>query len=147
MKARGSTGIAQIGKTFRIMDDDGSRTLDKEELRTALQDYGIRLYPEEVADLQAAFDTNGDGTVDYDELLYHLRGPLSQRRVDAINRAFDILDTNRNSVIELEEIYSKYNAKEHPEVKAGKRTEEDVLREFLDTFDGGVKDGRVTREE
>merc|ERR1712224_309256 len=78
---------------------------------------------------------------------YHLRGPLSQRRVDAINRAFDILDTNRNSVIELEEIYSKYNAKEHPEVKSAKRTEEDVLREFLDTFDGGVKDGRVTREE
>ena len=52
-------------------------------------------------------------------MLCREQGPLSQRRIDAINRAFDILDTNRNDVIELEEIYDRYNAKEHPEVRTG----------------------------
>ena len=36
----------------------------------------------------------------------------------------------------------------HADVLAGKKTEQECLREFLDTFDvGGVVDGKVTRQE
>lgn len=30
---------------------------------------------------------------------------------------------------------AKYNAKHHPDVKTGKRSEDEVLMEFLDTFE------------
>ena len=37
---------------------------------------------------------------------------------------------------------------QHKDVVAGKKTEQECLREFLDTFDvGGVVDGKVTRQE
>ena len=35
----------------------------------------------------------------------------------------------------MEDIKSIYNAKQHPDVKLGKKTEEEVFIEFLDTFE------------
>ena len=46
------------------------------------------------------------------------------------------------------EVVRKYDASRHPDVLNGDKTEDDVLREFLDTFDvGGIVDGKVTRQE
>ena len=56
-----------------------------------------------------------------------------------------ILDKDKSGIIEVNDIAAAYNGKKHPDVIAGKKTEEDVLREFLDTFDvGGAADGKVT---
>lgn len=52
-----------------------------------------------------------------------------------VRRAFDKLDGNGNGVIEIDDIKSFYNAKMHPDVKAGKKTQDEVLAEFLDTFE------------
>ena len=35
----------------------------------------------------------------------------------------------------LDDIQGKYNATMHPDVKSGKRTENEVLTEFLETFE------------
>ena len=47
-----------------------------------------------------------------------------------------------------------YNAKLHPEVKSGKKTEDEILGEFLETFEmhhalngAGTKDRSVTIDE
>jgi calcyphosin len=47
-----------------------------------------------------------------------------------------------------------YNGKKHPDVIAGKRTEDQILKEFLETFEvhhnirsGAKADGKVTKEE
>ena len=62
--------------------------------------------------------------------------------------AFQILDSDNNGLIEPADIVRKYDASKHPDVIAGKKSANDVLREFLDTFDvGGVVDGKVTKEE
>ena len=52
-----------------------------------------------------------------------------------MKRAFDKLDKNRNGVVEIDDIKGVYNAKNHPDVKLGKKTEDEVLSEFLDTFE------------
>jgi hypothetical protein len=62
--------------------------------------------------------------------------------------AFDILDTDRSGVIEPHELAQRYDPSRHPDVLAGRRTAQQILEEFLETFDvGGEKDGRVTRNE
>ena len=52
-----------------------------------------------------------------------------------VRRAFEKLDKNKNGVVDLEDIKDTYNAKFHPDVKLGKKTEEEVLIEFMDTFE------------
>ncbi len=73
---------------------------------------------------------------------------MNNRRKSLIQLAFNILDKDRDGEVEPEELVGRYNASQHPEVLSGRKTEDDVLREFLDTFDvGGVKDGVVTKQE
>ncbi len=45
------------------------------------------------------------------------------------------MDKDKSGVLDMEDIKSVYNAKMHPDVKSGKKTEEDILGEFLDTFE------------
>ena len=35
-----------------------------------------------------AFDRNGDGTIDYDEFLKVVKGPMNQKRVALVKRAY-----------------------------------------------------------
>lgn len=81
------------------------------------------------------FDINGDGNISYDELMRSVVGEMNAFRKTLVRKAFSKLDKNGNGIIELDDIKGVYNAKFHPEVKAGKKTEDEVLYEFLDTFE------------
>ena len=101
-----------------------------------------------------AFDRNRDGTIDYDEFVRVLRGPMSNFRKKLVQQAFNKIDRDRSGYVELNDIRDVYNAKRHPDVIQGKKTEEDILLEFLETFEthhnicnSVAPDHIVTREE
>jgi len=60
---------------------------------------------------------------------------MNSFRLVLVNQAFNILDKNGSGTIDYDDIKDVYNAKKHPEVKAGRKTEEEVLLEFLETFE------------
>lgn len=60
---------------------------------------------------------------------------MSPFRKDLIKRVFQKLDFNENGYIDIDDVRKSYNAKQHPDVRAGKKTEEEVLQEFLETFE------------
>jgi Ca2+-binding EF-hand superfamily protein len=62
-------------------------------------------------------------------------GEMNAFRKAFVKKAFTKLDANGNGVIEVDDIKAFYNAKQHPDVKAGKKSEQEVLSEFLDTFE------------
>jgi len=101
-----------------------------------------------------AFDLNGDGTIDYDEFLRIIRGPLTGQRLNLAKQAFKKLDRDGSGFVDIEEIKDLYDTSKHPDVISGKKTRDQVLVEFLETFEthhatlhGGRPDGQVTLEE
>lgn len=50
-------------------------------------------------------------------------------------KAFRIMDRDKSGTLNIDDIKGVYNGKKHPDVIAGKKTEEEVLGEFLDTFE------------
>jgi Ca2+-binding EF-hand superfamily protein len=79
---------------------------------------------------------------------------MNEFRQNLVKQAFDILDVNKNGEISFEEIKNKYNPSGHPDVLSGKRTEEEVLKEFMNTFQetynylcGTESDNIITIEE
>ena len=59
-----------------------------------------------------------------------------------------MLDKDGSGVIDAGDIVDAYDTSKHPDVIAGKKSSQEVLGEFLDTFDvGGVHDGMVTTQE
>ena len=94
------------------------------------------------------FDADGNGNITYDEFLEGVRGEINEKRKELIMMAFDVIDKDGNGVLEPADIVGTYDPSKHPEVLLGKKTPDEVLAEFLDTFDvGGEKDGMVTKQE
>lgn len=75
-----------------------------------------------------------------------------------ITKAFNKLDADHSGVLEVNDVKHFYNAKDHPDVKSGKKTEDEILIDFLETFDvhrsmssgdanSKAGDGKVTLNE
>ena len=150
MLQRGARSIIGIGRIFKIMDDNGDKSLDIAEFDKAVHESKLDFTDVDTKALFQAFDRNGDGTIDFDEFLRAVKGDMNPARVRLVNQAFDKIDIDDSGELDYEDIKDTYNAKKHPAVLEGRKTERQVLEEFLSTFElhlSGVSDGRVTREE
>jgi len=141
-------------RNFRIMDDNHSMTLDKNEFRKAMDDFALDFKDAEILALYNYFDINKNGFIDYDEFLRVVRGPMNAFRVSIVMKAFDKMDKDNNGYLDYNDIKGVYSAKSHPDVVAGKKAEQQVLQEFLRTFeqhhnmkDNKASDSIVTKEE
>jgi calcyphosin len=117
------------------MDDNQSRTLDLSEFTKAMQDYRISSDPTEIQRIFALFDRDGSQTVNYDEFLRVVVGEMNDRRRSQVLLAFAKMDRDGSGIVNIEDVKGVYNARLHPDVRSGKKSEEDVLYEFLDTFE------------
>ena len=133
--ARGARGIQGIGRKFKIADDNNSKSLDKEEFKKAMHDFRIGLSDKQVVTAFGIFDRDGSGEISYDEFLRTIRGEMNSTRAAIAKKAFKIMDKDGSGKLDINDIRGTYNAKHHPDVKAGKKTEDEILGEFLDTFE------------
>ena len=60
-------------RTFRIMDDDRSNSLNMDEFKKGIHDYGVDMPKEEVQSMFNTIDKDGSGLIDFDEFLIALR--------------------------------------------------------------------------
>ena len=144
---RGSFGLRGLAMVFKGIDRNGNRLIDHEEFADALERNGFTLDKKAQASLFMACDKNKDGSIDYLEFLRYIRGDLTEERKAAIAKAYEKLDKNHDGKVTLDDIAALYSAKMHPEVISGKKTEEQVYKQFMSLWDTQVVDGIVTLEE
>src|SRR3546814_11223582 len=61
----GGSGVHALTRVLRTMDQDGSKTLDKDELKAGLQQLGCELEDvEEMRTVMRHFDKDGRGRID-----------------------------------------------------------------------------------
>eukprot|EP00347_Sterkiella_histriomuscorum_P021558 403333558 len=144
---RSANGIRGIAKIFKAMDENGSKTLDVDDFRWGLKDYGITISKEESQQVMQHFDRDGNGSVDFNEFLRALKGDLNATRKRYIKMAYDKLDVNKDGLVKLDDIAKIYDASKHPDVLQGKKSHDQVFLEFMSQWDTQTKDGIVTFEE
>ena len=154
LSSRGIRGITSLAKTFRLMDVDNSQTIDYNEFQTVSNEFRFDFTENDIQIVFLLFDRNKNGVIDYDEFIRIIRGEMNDKRKKLVEDIFNYLDTNNSKSIEIEEIKSKFNAKNHPDVLNKKKTEDEILLEFIETFEntynylsGTENDGKVTLEE
>ena len=116
IKSRGARGIIGLSKLFHIMDDDGSKTISEYEFSKACKDFKVGISEENVPLLFREFDTNHDGTLNYDEFLMAIRGELSDLRRGIVEKAFRKIDKDGSGILDIDDIKDLYNASKHPDV-------------------------------
>lgn len=83
-----------------------------------------------------------------------IRGELNERRLALVEQAFRKIDKDNSGELDINDIKDSYNSDKHPDVLSGKKTSDQILVEFLETFEahhniknGSDADGIVTLEE
>jgi Ca2+-binding EF-hand superfamily protein len=79
---------------------------------------------------------------------------MNNFRKRLVQQAFKKIDKDGSGFVDINDIRGTYNASRHPDVIQGKKTEDDILMEFLETFeahhnimDSSAPDHIVTQEE
>jgi len=152
--ARGVTGMRGIGRFFERADFNGNKKLDAREFDDVASLIGIFMSKQETSMLFRHLDRSGDGSIDYDEFLRALAGGLNERRKALVQKAWELIDRDGSGTLTVADLEGIYNASQHPDVREGRKTEEEVLTEFLSSFEGSgaagagtAGDGTVSKTE
>ena len=121
--SRGARGIIGLQRQFKIMDDNNSHDLDINEFKKAIKDFKVNILERDIEKLYNIFDRDRSGSISYDELLRGVRGEMNNFRRGLAEKAFKVMDKDRSGVLDINDIKDVYNAKKHPDVIKGKKTE------------------------
>ncbi len=61
--------------------------------------------------------------------------------------AYNVLDKDGSGLVTIEDIEIAYDPSFHPDFQSGRKSREDVLRDFMGVWETHKRDGIVTREE
>ncbi|XP_022101619.1 calcyphosin-like protein [Acanthaster planci] len=142
----------QMQRKFRVMDDDRSRTLDFEELAKGIRELGLTdsdMTEEEILAVFSTLDKDGSKSLNIDEFLEAVTPPMSEARKEIVKKAFQKADKTGDGKLTTADLKGVHNVTYNPDFKNGKKTEEELLTEFLNSFepDEASRDGVVTLEE
>eukprot|EP01063_Lacrimia_lanifica_P031469 TRINITY_DN5195_c0_g1_i1.p1 TRINITY_DN5195_c0_g1~~TRINITY_DN5195_c0_g1_i1.p1 ORF type:complete len:300 (+),score=117.52 TRINITY_DN5195_c0_g1_i1:61-960(+) len=142
----GKNGVRSVTRILRLMDDNGDRNLDREELRTGMRDYGIDMNDDELDIVMHHFDSDDSQKISVTEFLVGLRGKMSPERIQVVKLAFTRLDKSGDRSVTMRELMNVYHTEEHPDVLSGEKTAEEVLAEFAADWDRNG-DAVITEQE
>ena len=134
IKKRGVRGVMAMRRAFMIADENDSKTLNLPEFIKFCHNYRIPVVGRDINLLFEEFDKDRSGEINYEEFIYAFVGEMNDRRKNLIKILFDSFDKNKTGFINLDEVRNNYSPKNHPDVLSGKKTEDEVLAEFLDTL-------------
>ena len=132
---RGTRGILGMRRSFMIDDDeDNNHILTFENFYKYITNFLIPLSRNQSASLFKLFDKKNSGEIIYDNLINEIVENLSDERKYYVNCVFDKLEAGCGTV-NLNVIRNKFNPAGHPDVVIGRKTEQEILAEFLDNID------------
>ena len=132
---RGPRGLMSIRRTFMLNDENGDKKISFNEFEKMFKRYRFNLSQVEINNLFNYFDKDGSGFIDYGEFVNGIVGDLSEFRKDILKLVFEKLDKEESGFITVGQLRDNYNPKEHPLVRQGKRTEDELLGDFIDILE------------
>lgn len=72
--------------------------------------------------------------LDFSSFIRNFKKELNENKLSNVEQAFTNIDVNENEKVPLNVIKKKFRGDRHPDVLSGRKTEEEIILEFLDCF-------------
>ena len=132
---RGFTGIMSMRRTFMLMDENSSKKISFNDFDKLFKTFRYDLSETEINNLFNYYDKGRNGFIKYDEFIKDLCVNLNEFRKGILKQVFNKLDNGEKGFITVGTIRNEYNPRGNPLVRQGKRTEDEILAEFLDVLE------------
>ena len=132
---RGFTGIMSMRRTFMLMDENTSKKISFNDFDKLFKTFRYDLSETEINNLFNYYDKGRNGFIKYDEFIKDLCVNLNEFRKGILKQVFNKLDNGEKGFITVGTIRNEYNPRGNPLVRQGKRTEDEILAEFLDVLE------------
>eukprot|EP00997_Jenningsia_sp_PLL12_P000591 NODE_1087_length_1288_cov_42.764326_g891_i0.p1 GENE.NODE_1087_length_1288_cov_42.764326_g891_i0~~NODE_1087_length_1288_cov_42.764326_g891_i0.p1 ORF type:complete len:220 (-),score=48.91 NODE_1087_length_1288_cov_42.764326_g891_i0:72-731(-) len=117
------------------MSENGSRRLDRYQLESGFQNYGIHFTPDEMTQVMDYFDIDGTGLIGIPNFISTLRGTITRGRAELVATAFSLLDPKGEGEVPFADIKALNDVRNHPDTLSRRKTVEQVTHDFISGWD------------
>ena len=118
-----------------LLDENADKKISFAEFEKMFKRYRFNLSQVEINNLFNYFDEDKSGFIDYSLFLTKVQGELNEFRKNILKQVFQKLDKNETGFITVKTLRDCYDPKGHPLVRQGKRSEDEILGEFIDILE------------
>ena len=133
LKIRGVRGLLYLHKQFLLSCPNTSKILLNDFKKILLSQH-ITFSDSEYENIFYQFSKD-NLYLDFISFIREFKKELNEIKLNYVEDAYSVLNINQNEKVPIEYIKRKYDAKNHPDVILGKKTEEEKLLEFIDCFE------------
>ncbi len=133
--SRGERGLFGLKRLFKTFDSNGNGMLEFKEFKKAVTDFKLGLEDQDIDSIFKSFDHNNDGVLDLNEFMDLVLGGLEGARLSVVQEAFRKLDTRQMGFVPYAKVRETFDGKKHPDVCNGRKTEEEIITEFLEIYE------------
>ena len=151
----GSLILFSFQRKLSLYDINHKGLISLNNFMSAAQSY-IMLSQEDLKIIFDLFDKDKTGIINYNELIQTIIEPVSANRKIIIQKIYDNFNKDNNGKVPINEIKLSFNARRHPDVINGKKSEGEIFGEFLDSIESyreylenmkGIYDNSMSLEE
>lgn len=121
-------------KTFQQVDLQRTEQVSMMQVKRVFKDIRVELSDHEMHVLWLAYQEKDSQLVDYVFMVEDLRGTMSPPREQLVTNIFYAIDADMAGHITIQQILSFLAPRNHPDVKNGKKSLDDVLQDFQETL-------------
>jgi len=128
---RGMHGVLEFWATCKNYDKSCEDLLDSRSFSQVFADLRLDLNQNEIAKVFRTYETrNNFELMNYQMLIKDLCINLNTFRKDLVRTMFERFDSNENGKVNMNVISELFNAKNHYDVKSGRKTPDEIDRDF-----------------
>ena len=132
---RGTHVLFSFQRKLSIYDLNHQGLVSLDNFLNISQAYTMNLSPDEAKLIFELFDKDKKGSINYNELIQTIIGPINPHRQIIIQKVFDHFNKDNNGKASINEIKILFNSRGHPDFISGKKSEGEILGEFLDNIE------------
>ncbi|XP_065841487.1 calcyphosin-2-like [Oscarella lobularis] len=130
---KGRASVVTIG-LVRQFQPRGTPFVSKSDFAHALKSFRVDIDSEDFDDLWDMLDEEGDGKLDYVDLVHSYLSEMNDLGKSLVIKAFIRMDAQKMGTLAIESMKKFFNPRGHPRVAEGNKTEAQVYDEVFSVF-------------